>query len=212
MFYIASTRFNNETYSENIKYRKQAEIPVIYGTSIRIQEKYDIGTLMFVAEMNNEENRIEGIGLIRNTEVYDKKHTIYSNSDYNRYLYKGDYWISRDTILEKDDEIAKICDTVLFKGKSNLKRLSGISVLTAQLFTNWDYKLSVLKEKIRALFISVFSSSSSSYLNGFNNNILLCENNLKSEFTDSDETFEIIVPVKRRQINDCNLMTIKNNI
>ena len=196
MFYIASTRFNNETYNENMSYRKKSDIPVIYGTSIRIQEKYDIGTLMFVAEMNNEENRIEGIGLIRNTQVYDKKHVIYSNSDYNRYLYNGDYWISRDTILEKDDEIAKICDTVLFKGKSNLKRLSGISVLTAQLFTNWDYKLSVLKEKIRALFINVFSSSS---LNGFNN-ILLCENNLKSEFANSDEIFEI-VPVKRRIIN-----------
>jgi hypothetical protein len=179
-------------------YRKKSGIPVIYGTSIRIQEKYDIGTLMFVAEMNNEENRIEGIGLIRNIQVYDKKHVIYSNSDYNRYLYNGDYWISRDTILEKDDEIAKICDTVLFKGKSNLKRLSGISVLTSQLFTNWDYKLSVLKEKIRALFISEFSRSSSS-LNGFNN-ILLCENNLKSEFANSDETFEI-VPVKRRIIN-----------
>ena len=196
MFYIASTRFNNETYNENMTYRKKSGIPVIYGTSIRIQEKYDIGTLMFVAEMNNEENRIEGIGLIRNTQVYDKKHVIYSNSDYNRYLYNGDYWISRDTILEKDDEIAKICDTVLFKGKSNLKRLSGISVLTAQLFTNWDYKLSVLKEKIRALFINVFSSSSS---NGFNN-ILLCENNLKNEPGDSDEIFEI-VPVKRRIIN-----------
>jgi hypothetical protein len=76
--------------------------------------------------------------------------------------------------------------------------VSGISVLTAQLFTNWDYKLSVLKEKIRALFISEFSRSSSS-LNGFNN-ILLCENNLKSEFANSDETFEI-VPVKRRIIN-----------
>jgi hypothetical protein len=189
-------------------YRKNSGIPVIYGTSIRIQEKYDIGTLMFVAEMNNEENRIEGIGLIRNTQVYDKKHVIYSNSDYNRYLYNGDYWISRDTILEKDDEIAKICDTVLFKGKSNLKRLSGISVLTAQLFTNWDYKLSVLKEKIRALFISVFSSSS---LNGFNN-ILLCETSLKSEFANSDETFEIIVPVKRRKLNNSNLITIKNNI
>lgn len=196
MFYIASTRFNNETYNENMTYRKKSGIPVIYGTSIRIQEKYDIGTLLFVAEMNNEENRIEGIGLIRNTQVYDKKHVIYSNSDYNRYLYNGDYWISRDTILEKDDEIAKICDTVLFKGKSNLKRLSGISVLTTQLFTNWDYKLSVLKEKIRALFIKEFSTLS---LNGFNN-ILLCETNLKNDATDSDEIFEI-VPVKRRIIN-----------
>lgn len=143
MFYIASTRFNNDTYEENIAYRKKTGIPVIYGTSIRIQEKYDVGTLMFVAEMNNDENQIEGIGLIRNTLVYDKKHNIYINSDYNRYLYKGDYWISRKTILDNDEEIIKICDTVLFKGKSHLKRVSGISVLTKQLFTNWDYKLSV---------------------------------------------------------------------
>lgn len=183
MFYIASTRFNNDTYSENISYRKKSSIPVIYGTSIRIQDKYDVGTLMFVVEMNNEENRIEGIGLIRNTLVYDKKHVIYSNSDYNRYLYKGDYWISRDTILEKDAEIAEICDTVLFKGKSHLKRVSGISVLTAQLFTNWDYKLCVLKEKIRRLFLSKYN---------------ICENNLKNDATEEEpDTFEILVPPKR---------------
>lgn len=182
MFYIASTRFNNDTYSENISYRKKSSIPVIYGTSIRIQDKYDVGTLMFVVEMNNEENRIEGIGLIRNTLVYDKKHVIYSNSDYNRYLYKGDYWISRDTILEKDAEIAEICDTVLFKGKSHLKRVSGISVLTAQLFTNWDYNLCVLKEKIRGLFLSKYN---------------IYENNLKSDADEEPETFEILVPAKR---------------
>ena len=182
MFYIASTRFNNDTYSENISYRKKSGIPVIYGTSIRIQDKYDVGTLMFVVEMNNEENRIEGIGLIRNTLVYDKKHVIYSNSDYNRYLYKGDYWISRATILEKDAEIAEICDTVLFKGKSHLKRVSGISVLTAQLFTNWDYKLCVLKEKIRGLFLANYN---------------IYENNLKNEGLEEPETFEILVPAKR---------------
>ncbi len=195
MFYIASTRFNNDTYEENIAYRKKTGIPVIYGTSIRIQEKYDVGTLMFVAEMNNDENQIEGIGLIRNTLVYDKKHNIYINSDYNRYLYKGDYWISRKTILDNDEEIIKICDTVLFKGKSHLKRVSGISVLTKQLFTNWDYKLSVLKNKIRLLFIKIHS------LNGSNN--ILYENNLKNSCEDSDfddgETFEI-VPVKKRKI------------
>ena len=182
MFYIASTRFNNDTYSENISYRKKSSIPVIYGTSIRIQDKYDVGTLMFVVEMNNEENRIEGIGLIRNTMVYDKKHVIYSNSDYNRYLYKGDYWISRATILDKDAEIAEICDTVLFKGKSHLKRVSGISVLTAQLFTNWDYNLCVLKEKIRGLFLANYN---------------IYENNLKSDVAEEPETFEILVPAKR---------------
>jgi hypothetical protein len=206
MFYIASTRFNNETYDENMSYRKKSDIPVIYGTSIRIQEKYDVGSLLFVAEMNNEENRIEGIGLIRNTLVYDKKHNIYSNSDYNRYLYKGDYWISRKTILDKDDEIVKICDTVLFKGKSHLKRVSGISVLTNQLFTNWDYKLSLLKEKIRALFIREYS------LNGINN--ILYQNNLKTECANSDfddgETFEILISVKKRKFSE--IMPVEKNI
>ena len=185
MFYIASKRFNNDTYNENILSRKHSDIPVIYGTSIRIQEKYDVGSLIFVAEMNNDENRIEGIGLIRNTLVYDKKHNIYDNSDYNRYLYKGDYWISRETILEKDPEIVEICDTVLFKGKSHLKRMSGISVLTKQLFTNWDYKLCTLKEKIRTLFIKLFSSNVDIELN-FN----------KETY---NEEFEIIVPCKKRK-------------
>lgn len=197
MFYIASTRFNNDTYEENLAYRKKSGIPVIYGTSIRIQEKYDVGILMFVIEMNNDENNIEGIGLIRNTLVYDKKHNIYINSDYNRYLYKGDYWVSRKTILEKDEEIVKICDTVLFKGKSHLKRVSGISVLTKQLFSNWDYKLSVLKEKIRVLFLKEFS------LNGPNN---IFQNNLKnpdiSYDSDDSETFEIIVPSKNKNKNN----------
>lgn len=195
MFYIASTRFNNDTYNENIAYRKQSDIPVIYGTSIRIQDKYDVGTLMFVVEMNNEENRIEGIGLIRNTLVYDKKHVIYSNSDYNRYLYKGDYWISRGIILEKDAEIAEICDTVLFKGKSHLKRVSGISVLTAQLFTNWDYKLCVLKEKIRRLFLGNYN---------------IYENNLKSDGNEEPETFEILVPTKRCKSNNSSNNSSKN--
>jgi len=203
MFYIASTRFNTDTYNENILYRKKSEIPVIYGTSIRIHEKYDVGALMFVIEMNNDDNRIEGIGLIRNTMVYDKKHDIYNNSDYNRYLYKGDYWISRDIILEKDTEIVEICDTVLFKGKSHLKRVSGISVLTTQLFTNWDYKLSTLKEKIRKVFVKLFISNSNSN-SGLN---IMCENNFDKE-TD-DEEFEIIVPSKKRKYKE---LILTNNI
>ena len=84
MFYIASTRFNNETHAANMAYRKKTGDPVIYGTNIRIQGKYDPGSLIFVIEMNNDENRIEGIGLIRNTLIFEKKHNIYENSDYNK--------------------------------------------------------------------------------------------------------------------------------
>ena len=179
MFYIASTRFNNETYQANRHYRTKNDMPVIYGTNIKVQSKYDPGSILFVIEMNNDENRIEGIGLIRNTLLLDKKHNIYDNSEYNRYIYHGNYWLSRQQLEDSDAELVEICDLVLFKGKSHLKRQSGISVLTKQLFTNWDYSLQKMKGKIRGVFIAAFKSSGS-------NNIIL-ETNLKNLSDDDAE-------------------------
>jgi hypothetical protein len=109
--------------------------------------------------MNNDKDRIEGIGLIRNSAIYDdKKHKIYENPDYNRYFYRGDYWVSRETILSIDKEIVEICDLVLFKGRSHMKRLSGITVLKERLFTNWIFELKDLKQKIRELFLILFGN------------------------------------------------------
>jgi hypothetical protein len=186
MFHIASTRFNNETYETNMSYRKKTESAVIYGTSIQVQRKYDSGSLMFVIEMNNEENRIEGIGLIRNTLVTERRHHIYSNNDYNRFIYHGDYWLSRKQLDDLNPEIVEICDLVLFKGKSHLKRQSGISVLTKQLFTNWDYSLFKMKEQIRGAFIKVFKSNNNINENNLKTAIIINENNLKNSPEDND--------------------------
>ncbi len=157
MFYLASTRFINSTYIENITYREKCDEMAIYGTLVKIQCKYMIGAIMFVIEMNNETNVVEGIGLIKNHVIYDKQYKIYKNNDYNRCVYKGNYWISRESILRIDPTIIEICDLILFKGKSHLKRQTGITVLTEKLFTNWPlYKLHGLKNSIKILFISTF--------------------------------------------------------
>ena len=156
MQYLASTRFNNTTYAENINYRITNNEKLIYGTNIRIQEKYPFGSLFYVIEMNNEENRIEGIGLIKNSLITDKKHNIYSIGDYNRYIYRGKYWISREKLMQYNNDLVEIFDTILFKGKSHLKRLSGISVITNKLFTNWPYEEKNLKENIKRIFIQEF--------------------------------------------------------
>jgi hypothetical protein len=158
MFYIACTRFNNETYNENVSYRKKYNETVIYGTSTKIRHIYPIGCLIFVAEMNNQTNKVEGIGLIRNNLVNDGYKKLYSNSDYNRYIYKGHYWLSRQDILQFNSEIITILDNILFKGKSNLKRFSGITILTKKLFTNWDYELHILEKYIKDLFINYCSN------------------------------------------------------
>ena len=109
--------------------------------------------------MNNELNRIEGISLIRNILLTEKRHRIYSNGDYNRFIYHGDYWINRQQITDLDNELVEIFDLILFKGKSHLKRQSGISLITEKLFTNWRYELCDLKERVKQLFITIYKTN-----------------------------------------------------
>ena len=82
MFYLACTRFNSITYKDNIDYRNNNNECVIYGAPLPIRNIYQAGSLLFVAEMNNEKNKIEGIGLIKNLLAVDKRHKIYENNDY----------------------------------------------------------------------------------------------------------------------------------
>lgn len=143
-------------------YRLKHGEPVLYGPSFKICEKYPINALIFVIEMNNEKNKIEGIGLIKNMLVLHKRYKIYENGDYNRYIYRGQYWLGREQLGE---EISEILDTVLFKGKSHMKRRTGITVLGDKIFKNWGHDLEVIKDKIRTAFLGLRVDS---YLSGSN--------------------------------------------
>jgi len=156
-FYLAATRFNNLTYQENKSYREKYGEICVYGSSFKIREIYPVGCLIFVTEMNNETNKIEGIGLIRNTLVVNGKNRIYGQFEYNRFIYKGNYWLSREQLIELDIDIVETLENILFKGKSHFKRHKGITVLTPITFTNWDYELEPLKEQIRNAFLKKYT-------------------------------------------------------
>jgi hypothetical protein len=157
MIYLASTRFNNDTWQENCSYKRLHNMNgVIYGTNIRIKCSHSLGALFFVIEMNNQTNKIEGIGLIRNQLVLDKKYNIYSNGDYNRYIYKGEYWLSRDKLCYHDKELVEIFELILFTGKGHLKRQSGISVVSSLLFEKWEYDDEIIKRDLKEIFIKEF--------------------------------------------------------
>lgn len=181
MFHLASTRFNCKTYKENKDYRIKNEEEVIYGSAFKIRDMYSVGSLIFVAEMNNETNKIEGIGFIKNLLVTDKNYKIYEDTNYNRYVYRGKYWLSRKQLDELDTEITEILDNILFKGKSNMKRMSGITVLTNKLFTNWNYELMDLKNKVKNAFLNYF------------------KHKINFETKESKEVFEII-PKRKTKI------------
>jgi len=102
VYLIASTRFTTDIYAENQRYRRKHNIPVVYGSCMMIRAKYPLHAVVFVLEMNNETNQVEGIGQIRNRLCYQEMENVYNSniilSEHNTYFYTGQHWVSRNTI------------------------------------------------------------------------------------------------------------------
>jgi len=121
---LAVTHFNNRTYNEIDRWRKNNEYNgCVYNCPVRIKESIPINSKIYVIEMNNETNKVIGIGLIKN-RIYPKQNKIYSDNNYNRYTYLGKKWIDYSLI---DTETLECLEERLFKGKKHLKRSQGIA-------------------------------------------------------------------------------------
>jgi len=165
--YFVSTRFNNYTWNENQTYLMENNnnkyFKCIYGSPQPIAITILNDAWVFVCEMNNDVNQLMGIGLIKNRIYADKSYKIYSLGNYNRYVYKGKYYINREELLRRNTDILQKLEQILFKGKGHSKRGIGFTTISnLKLLQN-------LKNDIRDLFITRFYSYSQS------NNTLLAE-------------------------------------
>lgn len=158
MFTLASTRFNNSTLAENLEYRIKTNNVCIYCSPQRMSPKIKIDSLVFIVEMNNELNQIEGIGLIKNTIKLDKYLKVYDTCNFNRYVFKGKYRVGREELIRYNEKLVEILDNILFKGKTHLKRGSGITTITDKLLKNERCEGLDIKEIIKKIFINMFSS------------------------------------------------------
>ncbi len=130
MVFLTCTRFNTETFQQNTRWRERNEhLGCIYGTPVRMKDDIFVNALVIVLEMENDINKIVGIGLIKNTIEKDKRYNIYDWGNYNRYTYKGEYRIAREELHEPEEKVLKILDMLCFKGSRHLKRGSGITSL-----------------------------------------------------------------------------------
>ena len=66
MYTIVTSRFNNETRDANHAYRIKNGFACMYCCPLELSPKIPYNTPVFVIEMNNSTNKIEGIGLIKN--------------------------------------------------------------------------------------------------------------------------------------------------
>jgi hypothetical protein len=162
MYYLATTRFNTYTLEQNIKWRdKNNWTGCIYGIPMKMSETIPYGSTVFILEMNNDINKIVGIGLIKNNVYQDKHYKIYKWGNYNRYVYKSKYRIDRNSITEKEEKIINILDILLFKGSRHLKRGQGITSIPKWISENKHFDF---KKYIYNMFVNRYKVSKINYV------------------------------------------------
>jgi len=139
MITLVSTRFNNETWKENQYNRQKRKLVCFYASPKEITDRIQWNARIFVIEMNNSIDQIEGVGFIRNKPSYDKYYKMYKNENYNRYIYFGNYYLSREDVVDYNKNIVEEIEQKLFKGKSHSKRGSGLTQISDTVFHEANY-------------------------------------------------------------------------
>jgi hypothetical protein len=181
--HVVTTRFNKDTWNENSEYRKRIrefemkeknnDEPIddadtvkltrcIYGAPQKLTEKIGNNELVFVVEMNNTINKVEGVGLIRN-QVLNKTdnafyYRVYKNGNYNRYIYKSAYHLDRRTLETLCERLVVILDFICFKGKTHLKRGSGFTRIPDKLYEHKICDGFHMKSMLREVFKTYYTS------------------------------------------------------
>ena len=156
MYTIVTGRFNNETRDANYAYRRKNNFACLYSCPSELSPKISYNTPVFVIEMNNSTNKIEGIGLIKNKPENKKYYKVHSDGNTNRYTFIGNYFIDREKIDDYNSPLVHILEEILFKGKTHSKRGAGLTIIPQKVL-----KLEVcegidIKKEIKEVFIYHF--------------------------------------------------------
>jgi hypothetical protein len=156
MYSVVTTRFNNETLEANYAYRQKRGYTCLYCSPLELSHKIYYDTPVFVIEMNNSKNKVEGIGLIKNSPFTDKYCKVHEDGNINRYIYIGNYFIERSKIVELNNSLLLILDDCLFKGRTHSKRGSGLSLFPEKLLSTEICQGMNVKLEIKNMFLQYF--------------------------------------------------------
>jgi|688.fasta_scaffold546221_1 hypothetical protein len=150
--YIATTRFNNKTWKENETFRKKCQkYKCIYPVEM-LNTSISNNSSFIILEMNNDENKIMGIGIVKNKAFY-QKYKVYEIDKYNNYVYVGKERIDITEMTKEELIIIKVFENLCFKGYNHLKRLKGIKIFSKGILEKCQ-KIMDLKEFLIKMFIS----------------------------------------------------------
>ena len=154
MVKICTARFNNNTLNENIEWRKKTNKlnHCVYGAPSALKQTIKKDEWVIVLEMNNDINRIIGLGLVRNSPL--KCNKIYSCGNYNRYTYEGNIRVDLSNmngdnnlanieafvLTEEERIVVRMLELSLFYGQTHSKRAKGICELPGRINSLYDFK------------------------------------------------------------------------
>lgn len=139
-FHIGTARFTNKTYSQNLKWKERKKWEgCCYGFDKKLPSIVKTGDLVFVIEMNNTRNMVMGIGLIQNYYRAENRTRIYTSEEWNQVVYRSEYHISRESILEKPKGkyFIMFLERLLFTGYGHFKRGQGCLTIPYDRIAIW---------------------------------------------------------------------------
>jgi hypothetical protein len=165
MVFICTTRFNTETLQQNCAWRRRHQKldECVYGSPIPVKHAVRGSAWMIVLEMQNDANKIVGIGLVKNSPNLPGvpiphnsnsgskgaggsalKPSVYNCGNYNRFIYQGAYRIdllSNEIELTREEQLViKMLELALFYGANHSKRGKGICELPKHVASLYDFK------------------------------------------------------------------------
>tara|TARA_B000000475_G_C15996959_1_gene447332 strand:+ start:1205 stop:1879 length:675 start_codon:yes stop_codon:yes gene_type:complete len=146
---IGVTRFTDETYEENKRWKQSRKYNgSIYGfdREVSIDNFNYMGTIYTIdirCSPNTKKSppHIYGIGVIRFLTKLEWRTRIYSNQEYNRFIYKGDKYKTRDELImenKENEETIEILEKLLCTGPRHFKRGDGLTKLTFERIMSYD--------------------------------------------------------------------------
>ena len=156
MYTIVTSRFNNATRDANYAYRQKHKFACMYCSPLELSSKIAYNTPVFVIEMNNFTNKIEGIGLIKNKPEMTRYYKVHEDGNTNRYIYIGDYYIDRNIVEEYNSPLLYALEVILFTGYTHSKRGPGLTLIPKNAASQDVCEGINIKREIREIFLHHF--------------------------------------------------------
>jgi hypothetical protein len=150
---LLTGRFNNETRDTNYAYRKKKGFECMYCIPSELSPKIPYLTPVFVIEMNNSTNKIEGVGLIQNKPEI-KYYKVHADGNTNRYTYIGKYFMDRELINGLNPRLIDTLERILFKGYTHSKRGTGLTSIPEKVVKTEMSQGNDIKMDIYSIFVS----------------------------------------------------------